>query len=135
MSRGRSKESSIKSKLDQVLDITQDIKNRYPEDIFPVDGTSLECAGARFARGILNEVEERVRELQEATRGSTDELTPKELSEKFGLSSTTTSDRLHHRNCPMTKRHTGPTGRLTSVELTPELEKFLSQPAGSKFLR
>lgn len=67
-----------------------------------------------------------IREWQ-ATQDS-EETTPKLMCRKYGLPSSTLNKRLNHPACPKTHRITGPTGRISAFELTPELEQFLAAP-------
>lgn len=62
----------------------------------------------------------------EPENATADELTPKELRLKYGLSSSGLHKRLAHPGCPQTRRRTGPSGRLVSVALTPRLDRWLS---------
>ncbi len=110
----------------EILSILEEISGRYPEDVFPADGVSLDCASARFARNIIGQIKEKVIELCTEVEN---EMTPKELSDKLGIPGSTLWKRLHHRFCPKTRRSKGPTGRVISLEVTEELEKFLSQPS------
>ncbi|HVT78423.1 MAG TPA: hypothetical protein VHD87_15405 [Acidimicrobiales bacterium] len=32
------------------------VRAHYPTDVFPEDGTSIDCATARFARGLCDEI-------------------------------------------------------------------------------
>lgn len=114
----------------EVLAILDEIQGRYPEDVFPADGASLDCASARFARNIVHQIREKVAAIRDTPK-TTDEFTPKQLCEKYSMTSNGMHGRLSHFNCPQTRRRKGPTGRLLTVEMTPELDAFLSQPTSA----
>lgn len=114
--------------IQEVLNVLDKIEARYPHDIFPPDGESQDCAGARFVRKILSEIRGDVLGIETTRDSRNEQITPKELGDRLGLSSGTMWKRLRHRHCPKTKTYSGPTGRVVTIEVTPQLLDFLSQP-------
>ncbi len=51
-----------------------------------------------------------------------------ELADLLGVKASLVGVRLHHPGCPPARRRCGPTGRVLSVVMTPELEAWLSIP-------
>lgn len=124
----KTSESVIKEKIMLAL---EEIESRYPEDLFPANGTSLDCAGARFARNLIAQMRAALREILIPKA----HFTPKELADRYNLTPSGMYKRLHHVNCPRTQRHEGESGRLLTVELTEDLDRFLSQPTSHQLLR
>jgi len=48
--------------LRQVLSILDEYESHYPTDIFPENGTSQDCAGARFARTLIKAIRHDVKQ-------------------------------------------------------------------------
>lgn len=119
--------SPIQLFKDKVLEAIAEVDARYPADIFPPDGASLDCAGARLARNILSQIREKVDAIEIEEKG--EEVTPGELARRYGFSNSGIYRRLHHRNCPQTERHTS-NGKLMTVRISSELDRFLKRRQG-----
>src|SRR6187431_3176726 len=96
---------AIDQAVRMVCQCLDEIEDRYPEDMFPIDGEGQDCASARFARNIVGQVREKVMKLKRPSVYP--EATPKDLANRFGMTSIGMYKRLHHRNCPATLRHKG----------------------------
>ena len=56
--RGRRGEAGSMSEADAFRVAVTTVRAHYPEDIFPPDGKSIDCATARFARGLCDTITE-----------------------------------------------------------------------------